>query len=221
MNKQQAALTRFAGSLKYPSFTVLGVELAEVREWVEGQRDGLPVGPSDTDIGVQPLAGKKWSVREKVEFAGVLEELLAVSRVDLVCLSEADPFVAAEIIRGKGFSPPTDTQRMNTSFISFAGPGIWPLGKGTNGFGPGRARMTPMAISKRWWRTAGFDRFFPAEIRSLPLENPSGFFADRRNIWSAESCLRRSLEALFDVGAISLLRDSVQESVNTKKSPFG
>ena len=61
--------------------------------------------------------------------------------------------------------------------------------------------MTPMAISKR----VVVDRLdlidsFLREIRSLPLEDRSGFFADRRNIWSAESCLRRSLEALFDVG---------------------
>jgi len=61
--------------------------------------------------------------------------------------------------------------------------------------------MTPTAISKR----VVADRLdlvdsLLREIRSLPLENQSGFFADRRNIWSAESCLRRSLEALFDVG---------------------
>jgi uncharacterized protein YutE (UPF0331/DUF86 family) len=61
--------------------------------------------------------------------------------------------------------------------------------------------MTPMAISKR----VVADRLdltdsFLREIRSLPLENQNAFFADRRNIWSAESCLRRSLEALFDVG---------------------
>ena len=61
----------------------------------------MPAGSSDADIGVQPLSGKKWFVREKVELAGLLEELLAISRVDLVCLSEADPFVAAEIIRGE------------------------------------------------------------------------------------------------------------------------
>jgi uncharacterized protein YutE (UPF0331/DUF86 family) len=61
--------------------------------------------------------------------------------------------------------------------------------------------MTPMAISKRVVadRLDRIDSFL-REIRSLPLENQSGFFADRRNIWSAESCLRRSLEALFDVG---------------------
>ena len=61
--------------------------------------------------------------------------------------------------------------------------------------------MTPTAISKRVVadRLDLIDSLL-REIRSLPLENQSGFFADRRNIWSAESCLRRSLEALFDVG---------------------
>jgi uncharacterized protein YutE (UPF0331/DUF86 family) len=61
--------------------------------------------------------------------------------------------------------------------------------------------MTPMAISKRVVADRlDFIDSFLREIRSLPLENQSRFFADRRNIWSAESCLRRSLEALFDVG---------------------
>lgn len=39
-----------------------------------------------------------------------------------------------------------------------------------------------------------------AEIRALPLADQAAFFADRRNIWAAESCLRRSLEALLDIG---------------------
>jgi len=38
------------------------------------------------------------------------------------------------------------------------------------------------------------------EIRALPLANQESFFADRRNVWAAESCLRRALEALFDAG---------------------
>lgn len=37
-------------------------------------------------------------------------------------------------------------------------------------------------------------------VRSLPLHSDEAFFADPRNAWSAESCLRRSLEALFDAG---------------------
>ncbi|MBC7360543.1 MAG: DUF86 domain-containing protein [Desulfacinum sp.] len=39
-----------------------------------------------------------------------------------------------------------------------------------------------------------------AEIRLLPLESREAFFADRRNLWAAESCLRRALEALLDLG---------------------
>ncbi len=38
------------------------------------------------------------------------------------------------------------------------------------------------------------------EIHALPLESKSLFMQDTRNVWSAESCLRRALEALFDLG---------------------
>ena len=61
--------------------------------------------------------------------------------------------------------------------------------------------MTPMAVSKRVVadRLDLIDSLL-REIRSLPLGDQTLFFSDRRNLWSAESCLRRSLEALFDVG---------------------
>ena len=61
--------------------------------------------------------------------------------------------------------------------------------------------MTPGSISKRIVldRLAWVDRMV-AEIRSLPLESKEAFFADSRNLWTAESCLRRALEALFDLG---------------------
>ena len=39
-----------------------------------------------------------------------------------------------------------------------------------------------------------------AEIRRLPLDSLESFQSDSRNVWTAESCLRRSLEALLDVG---------------------
>ena len=39
-----------------------------------------------------------------------------------------------------------------------------------------------------------------AEIRSLPLDSYDEFTGESRNIWAAESCLRRALEALFDIG---------------------
>ncbi len=48
-------------------------------------------------------------------------------------------------------------------------------------------------------RLAWVDRML-GEIRDLPLESKSEFMMDKRNIWAAESCLRRTLEALFDMG---------------------
>lgn len=61
--------------------------------------------------------------------------------------------------------------------------------------------MTPTQISKRVVldRLAWIDEML-AEIRALPLADQAGFFADRRNVWAVESCLRRGLEALFDLG---------------------
>ncbi len=61
--------------------------------------------------------------------------------------------------------------------------------------------MTPGMISRR----VVVDRLKTVDdllqdIRSLPLNDRQAFFADRRNAWTAESCLRRSLEALFDIG---------------------
>lgn len=61
--------------------------------------------------------------------------------------------------------------------------------------------MTPGRLSKR---VVG-DRLdwineMVAEIKSLPLESYEEFIADTRNVWAAESCLRRALEALLDLG---------------------
>jgi uncharacterized protein YutE (UPF0331/DUF86 family) len=39
-----------------------------------------------------------------------------------------------------------------------------------------------------------------AEIEVLPLADRDQFMGDNRNMWTAESCLRRGLEALLDTG---------------------
>jgi predicted nucleotidyltransferase len=55
---------------------------------------------SDIDIGIL-FPGGAWTVQEKVRFAQALEDLFGVERIDLVILNEADPFLAAEVIRGE------------------------------------------------------------------------------------------------------------------------
>lgn len=46
---------------------------------------------SDVDIGVCPLPGHQLSVHDKVRLAMALEDLLGVSRVDLVVLPSVAP----------------------------------------------------------------------------------------------------------------------------------
>ena len=61
--------------------------------------------------------------------------------------------------------------------------------------------MSPSKISKRTFldRVAWVDRMV-AQIRALPVSDRAAFMADSRNIWAAESCIRRALEAIFDIG---------------------
>jgi predicted nucleotidyltransferase len=56
---------------------------------------------SDLDIGVLPERDRYLTVEAKVLLAFALEELFGVSRVDLVVLPQAPPFLALEIIRGE------------------------------------------------------------------------------------------------------------------------
>ncbi len=61
--------------------------------------------------------------------------------------------------------------------------------------------MTPSMVDRRVVvdRLATIDELL-ADIRALPLDHQAELIADRRNVWTIESCLRRSLEALFDIG---------------------
>lgn len=61
--------------------------------------------------------------------------------------------------------------------------------------------MTPAKVKKRIVsQRAEYILDMVSEIRRLPLETQELFLSDRRNVWSAESCLRRAIEALLDLG---------------------
>lgn len=59
---------------------------------------------------------------------------------------------------------------------------------------PGKANQRVIADRLDWVQR------MVDEIRSLPLGSLDEFTADRRSIGAAESCLRRALEALLDLG---------------------
>ena len=73
----------------------------EALAWVQGQSERMGEAASDLDVGVRPVQDKTWGLDDKVQMAIALEDLTGVARVDLVFLPDADPFVAAEIIRGE------------------------------------------------------------------------------------------------------------------------
>jgi hypothetical protein len=101
MNERRAAIERICGDFGAAILYAFGSRAVEVRDWLDGRLSRLSPGASDVDIGARGHPDKPWSVIEKVRLALALEDLFDCSRVDLVSLSEADPFLAAEIIRGE------------------------------------------------------------------------------------------------------------------------
>ena len=78
-----------------------GSRCLEVVRYIKGKGSMDKNNPSDVDIGIKPFKGSHLSVSDKVKLIIEIEDLLRVGRVDLVVLSEADPFLAANIIRGE------------------------------------------------------------------------------------------------------------------------
>jgi hypothetical protein len=78
-----------------------GSQSKEKKNLLESHQDISLLSSPDVDIGVKVISGRKFSVGEKVNLALALEDLFDCKKVDLVSLSEADPFLAAEVIRGE------------------------------------------------------------------------------------------------------------------------
>jgi predicted nucleotidyltransferase len=101
MKSHREVLKQICEQFRVHSLYAFGSQAKKIRNLMEGHQDALPLSSSDVDIGVRPLSGGKFSVTEKVNLALALEGFLGCNRVDLVSLSEADPFLAAEVIRGE------------------------------------------------------------------------------------------------------------------------
>jgi len=78
-----------------------GSRAREIRQVFEGRATSPFSSVSDADIGVKLRPASSLSVRAKVRLSTELEDLLEVNRVDLCVLQEADPFLAADVIRGE------------------------------------------------------------------------------------------------------------------------
>lgn len=72
----------------------------EAAAWLQGNIQCMQASSSDLDLGVLPYA-TRLSARDKVELTLRLEDFFQVSRVDLIVLPEAPPFLASRIIQGQ------------------------------------------------------------------------------------------------------------------------
>ena len=101
MEPLRTRLAAFCRTHQVEALYAFGSRASQARAALEGPAGDVPSSDSDLDVGAKVLRGSRPDVREKSLMAVELEELFAVSRVDLVLLNEADPFLAANIIRGE------------------------------------------------------------------------------------------------------------------------
>lgn len=78
-----------------------GSRCKELKRCIDGEETIQNTISSDADIGIKTSKDSYLSVRDKARLMMELEDLFKVDRVDLVILTEADPFLAANIIRGE------------------------------------------------------------------------------------------------------------------------
>ena len=97
----EAAIDEVCRRFGVANLYVFGSRAAEVAAHLRGEATAPGGSGSDVDVGVTPLPGKLTAAKERVQLAVAIEDLLAVPRVDLVILPEADPFLAVEVIRGE------------------------------------------------------------------------------------------------------------------------
>jgi len=83
------------------SLYLFGSRAEEVRSWLEQETDSSIPSSSDIDVGIKVKTDERWPIEKKISLTIDLEDYFGCRRVDLVLLNEADPFLAAEVVRGE------------------------------------------------------------------------------------------------------------------------
>lgn len=99
--EKEREFARLSKRYRLSAFYAFGSRSKEAAAFINQKSDRFVKSDRDVDIAVLPDVHVVLSAREKVEITLDLEELFGVSRVDLVVLPEADPFLAANAIRGE------------------------------------------------------------------------------------------------------------------------
>lgn len=95
------SLEQIAARYHLEAIYAFGSRSHEIRALKDDKPVTASLPRSDVDIGVTPMEGSYLSAREKARLAADLEDLFEVTRVDVVILPEAGPFLALDVIRGE------------------------------------------------------------------------------------------------------------------------
>ncbi|MGD0918192.1 MAG: nucleotidyltransferase domain-containing protein [Thermodesulfobacteriota bacterium] len=99
MNSIKGQIRGIASQYGLQIIYAFGSRAKEALELVEGRIEQFSSTPSDLDVGVK--LDRALTVEEKVKIAILFEDLLDVSRVDLIVLPEAPVSLALEIVTGE------------------------------------------------------------------------------------------------------------------------
>lgn len=94
-------LSRLCQQFGLHSLYLFGSRAEAIYAWLLHPAGPLQPSSADVDVGIRLRPAVKLDVRDKVRLTQALESLFQEQRVDLVLLDEADPFLAANIIRGR------------------------------------------------------------------------------------------------------------------------
>jgi predicted nucleotidyltransferase len=94
-------LKNFCEEHRIATLYAFGSRADEIKQAITGEGQIDTSCTSDIDMAVKLLAPETLNIRQQVELGIELEALLGIDNVDLVMLTEADPFLAVSVIRGE------------------------------------------------------------------------------------------------------------------------
>jgi predicted nucleotidyltransferase len=97
----QQQLADLCKRFKVDILYAFGSRAAEAKTSVENNVPLDRFVKSDLDIGVKTGSTVRLSLDDKVNLTQTLEDIFDISRVDLIDLKQADPFLALDIVKGE------------------------------------------------------------------------------------------------------------------------
>ena len=97
----QEELKKIADQYGIAAIYVFGSRSKEISAKCSNTPFDTEFSESDVDLGVLLRPNYALSIQRKVRLAAEMEDLMDVNRADLVFLQDADPFLAADIVRGE------------------------------------------------------------------------------------------------------------------------